>query len=129
MGVLMVSNSLYCYVFLVLFLAQCKEYMICWISLIKFSDVLLAFTCPRYIDNILVPFLFFLSVFILKMFFFQNHQELSVFLEEIYLCFHNTLLFVLFYFVFWLSLFITSIKPYFGLVCFSNGLFSVITAL
>ena len=32
--------------------ARCKEYMICLISLSKFSDVLPAFTCARAIGNL-----------------------------------------------------------------------------
>ena len=40
------------YTFLVISFAQYKEYTICLISLSKFSDVLLAFTCARAIGNL-----------------------------------------------------------------------------
>ena len=40
------------YTFLVISFAQCKEYMICLISFIKFSDVLPAFAGASAIGNL-----------------------------------------------------------------------------
>ena len=40
------------YTFLVISSARYKEYMICLISFITFSDVLLAFTCAGAIGNL-----------------------------------------------------------------------------
>ena len=40
------------YTFLVISFAQYKEYIICLISISKFSDVLPAFTCARAIGNL-----------------------------------------------------------------------------
>ena len=40
------------YTFLVIYFAQYKEYMICWISFSKFSDLLPAFTRASAIGNL-----------------------------------------------------------------------------
>ena len=46
-------NSLYCYMlFLVTSFARYKIYVSCLISVSKFSDLLLAFTCARAIGNL-----------------------------------------------------------------------------